>query len=102
VPLAISEHYSEPVFTIGVVSDSEHNTTSRLLTNADFLSSSNTMMSLALNCSKAISTIPTAQTSTIDPEVAEKLEAYVQMLVRGGYPEEQARVHALNHIASFE
>ena len=48
------------------------------------------------------SIIQTAQTSAIDPEVAEKLEAYVQMLVRGGYPEEQARVHALNHIASFE
>mgnify|MGYP006109136449 FL=1 len=48
------------------------------------------------------STIQTTQTSTISPEVTEKIEEYVQMLVRGGYPEEHAREHALNNIASFE
>ena len=52
VLLAISEYYREPVLTTGVVSVSEHNTTSRLLTIAAFFSSSNSMMFFSLNCSK--------------------------------------------------
>ena len=47
------------------------------------------------------STIQTTQTSAINSEVAEKIETYVQMLVKDGYPEENAREHALNHIDKF-
>jgi len=48
------------------------------------------------------STIQTPQTIALSPEVAEKIETYVQMLVKDGYPEEHAMEHALNNITSFE
>lgn len=50
----------------------------------------------------AVATIQTTQPRTISPEMAEKIEAYVQMLVNGGYSEEYAREHAMNNISSFE
>jgi len=52
--------------------------------------------------STAVATIQTTQTSAISPEMAEKIETYVQMLVKDGYSEEYAREHAMNHISSFE
>ncbi|HIF46711.1 MAG TPA: hypothetical protein EYQ73_07990 [Candidatus Poseidoniales archaeon] len=48
------------------------------------------------------STIQTTQASAISPEIAGKIETYVQMLVKDGYPEDYAREHALNNITSFE
>ena len=50
----------------------------------------------------AVATIQTTQPRAISPEMAEKIEAYVQMLVNGGYSEEYAREHAMNNISSFE
>ena len=52
--------------------------------------------------SAAIATIQTTQISAISPEMAEKIETYVQMLVKSGYSEEYAREYAMNNISSFE
>ena len=52
--------YSEPVLTTGCVDWSEHNTTKRFETIADFLSSSSSTTSCSAIVSRAVWTIPTA------------------------------------------
>ena len=49
-----------------------------------------------------VTTIQTTQTNTISSQMAEKIETYIQMLVKEGYPEEYAREYAMKNISSFE
>ena len=37
----------------------------------------------------------------MSPETSVKIERYIQQLVDGGYPEDKAREHALEHIDKF-
>ena len=49
-----------------------------------------------------IATIQTTQTNAINSQMAEKIETYIQMLVKEGYSEEYAREYAMKNISSFE
>ena len=49
-----------------------------------------------------VATIQTTQTNTISSQMAEKIETYIQMLVKEGYSEEYAREYAMKNISSFE
>ena len=49
-----------------------------------------------------VATIQTTQTNAINSQMAEKIEAYIQMLVKEGYSEEYAREYAMKNISSFE
>ena len=49
-----------------------------------------------------VATIQTTQTNAISSQMAEKIEAYIQMLVKEGYSEEYAREYAMKNISSFE
>lgn len=49
-----------------------------------------------------VATIQTTQTNAINSQIAEKIETYIQMLVKEGYSEEYAREYAMKNISSFE
>ena len=49
-----------------------------------------------------IAKIQTTQTNAINSQMAEKIETYIQMLVKEGYSEEYAREYAMKNISSFE
>ena len=49
-----------------------------------------------------VATIQTTQTNAINSQMAEKIETYIQMLVKEGYSEEYAREYAMKNISSFE
>ena len=49
-----------------------------------------------------VATIQTTQTNAINSQLAEKIETYIQMLVKEGYSEEYAREYAMKNISSFE
>ena len=49
-----------------------------------------------------VATIQTTQTNAISSQMAEKIETYIQMLVKEGYSEEYAREYAMKNISSFE
>ena len=49
-----------------------------------------------------VATIQTTQTNAINSQIAEKIETYIQMLVKDGYSEEYAREYAMKNISSFE
>ena len=47
------------------------------------------------------STFQSTQTNAISPEVADRIDTYVQSLVKDGYPEDYAREYALNNVDKF-
>ena len=49
-----------------------------------------------------VATIQTTQTNAINSQITEKIETYIQMLVKEGYSEEYAREYAMKNISSFE
>ena len=49
-----------------------------------------------------VATIQTTQTNAINSQITEKIETYIQMLVKEGYSEQYAREYAMKNISSFE